>query len=155
MKKGIDYGLSPIKLEEKKGGKEVAELQKTVNGLLFFFSYLYINRKAHDYICKNLQMLMDKVKALPDSPRERELYRKMLMLYQSYIHEDLELDEDPATIERMHRYRVSSFLRAKEQGITVDERIKLIRENKLYNKLYGSSESLSKTQKELLDYFAI
>lgn len=58
--------------------------------------------------------------------------------------------------EKMSAYFVARFIKDKNEGLlTVEKRLKLIKDIKYFSNFYCISSSLESVQKELLDYFLV
>lgn len=156
MELGKTIGIKLIKLENKYSIKEIDDILYEINDILYFFCNKYINKKAKDYIKEKVTILGKKLNNVPTNgnktQRKAELLDKMREVYKSlsvYIP-----DDNPQQIENMAKYVMAMFVKNKGT-MTEDDRIKLMKDNVLFTKIYGYNERISSIQRDLLKYFVI
>lgn len=159
-KLGKEYGITPIHLEHKYSIKQLEDIYQRINDILFYFSYLYVGKDARQYLLTkieecgkdltNLNMPLAKVK------RKEELLDKLRDVYvavkkiPSYDSSNFDILED-----KMSGYQVSKYLKEKKQGLTDEQKIKWLKNNKMFSLVYTPSESLKSVQNELLKEFEL
>lgn len=157
-KLGKDYGIVPIHLEHKYSIKQLEDIYQRINDILYYFSYLYVGKDAREYLLtkieecgndlNNLNMPLAKVKRkeeLLDKLRDMYLNVKKIPSYDSSNFFTLE--------NKMAAFQVSKYLKEKKQGLTDEQKIKWLKNNKMFSLVYTPSESLKSVQDELLaDY---
>ena len=79
----------------------------------------------------------------------RELYKK-LKSESLNIHNDEYFNN---LVEKMGKYRLSRFLKDKQNGLTDEITWKYIRENKIFYEVYGQDKSVKSIQDELLKQY--
>ena len=159
MKTGKEIGLLPIKLKNKYGSKEIDNLQKEINELLYFFYFKYVNKTAKNYL---LQMLIqfgidlkniDQPLAKKSSSKKDELIEILRKYYTTlkayYPDEDIELEQ------KMSKMVVSQYLKAKKEGFPFKDYLEWLYNIKLFASLYTVTDSLKSVQKEIIKNFEI
>lgn len=160
-KLGKDIGISPIHLKEKYSNKEIDQVLYNINDVLYFFNTLYINSKARQYIMDKLVEYGNDLNNINNFTvgdkkieRKKELLKKMRELYSSlksnYIFDDEYFNN---LVEKMGKYRLSRFIKDKQNGLTDEQIWKYIRENKIFYEVYGQDKSVKSIQDELLKQY--
>lgn len=159
---GKELGIYPIHLENKYSNKEIDTVLYKLNDLLYFFCTLYINTKALSYIINKLIEYGNDLNNINDFTvgdkkidRKKELQSKMRELYMNLKHQSIHNDEYFGNlIEKMGKYRLSRFLKDKQNGLTDEQIWKYIRENKMFYEVYGQDKSVKSIQDELLKQYS-
>lgn len=159
-KLGKDIGISPIQLKEKYSNKEIDQVLYNINDLLYFFCTLYINTKALSYIINKLIEYGNDLNNINNFTvgdkkidRKKELQSKMRELYKKLKSESLNIHNDEYfnnLVEKMGKYRLSRFLKDKQNGLTDEQIWKYIKDNKIFYEVYGQDKSVKSIQDELL-----
>lgn len=155
---GKQLGISPIHLENKYSNKEIDSVLYKVNDLLYFFCTLYISMEAKTYILNKLKEYGNDLNNVNNFTvgdkkidRKKELLSKMRELYINLKHQSIHNDDYFSDlVEKMGKYRLSRFLKDKEEGLTDEQIWKYIRENKIFADVYGQDKSVKSIQDELL-----
>lgn len=160
---GKQLGISPIHLENKYSNKEIDSVLYKVNDLLYFFCTLYINTKALSYIINKLIEYGNDLNNINNFTvgdkkidRKKELQSKMRELYKKLKSESLNIHNDEYfnnLVEKMGKYRLSRFIKDKQNGLTDEQIWKYIRENKIFYEVYGQDKSVKSIQDELLKQY--
>ena len=157
---GKDYGITPIKLENKYSTKEMDEILKDINDVLYFFSYLFIGKSAREYILNKLEDAGKKLNnyspPIPKAQRKKELLEKLRELYRN-VKKILPYDSPNFNnLElKMSGFLVAKFVKQKQQGLTVDDKLYWLKTINTFSQVYTPSESLISVNNELLNYFKI
>lgn len=161
--KGKDLGISPIHLENKYSNKEIDAVFYKVNDLLYFFCTLYISMEAKTYVIKKLIEYGNELNNINNFTvgdrkidRKKELLSKMRELYTNLKHNHIHNDDFFSDlVKSMGKYRLSKFLKDKEEGLTDEQIWKWIKENKIFTDVYGLDKSVKSIQDELLKPYTI
>lgn len=165
IKRLKDLGISPIKLENKYGNKDIDNILHKANDLLFFFNLLYITETAKSYIQTQIKILGTDLKnismsmAQKSSSRKDELRAKLLDVYSKLNSYYPPSDNDInviAVVEKMNRMQVAMYLKQKKETVMTDEdRFEWISKIKMFSKAYDVDKSLTSVMNELLDSFRL
>lgn len=165
LKRLKDLGISPIKLDNKYGNKDIDNILHKANDLLYFFNLLYITETAKAYIQNQIKILGTDLKnvsmsmAQKSSSRKDELRTKLLDIYQKLNSYCPPSDNDinvVNAVEKMNRMQVAMYLKQKKETIMTDEdRFEWIRKIKMFSKAYDADKSLISVMNEILDSFRI
>ncbi len=170
--RGEEIGVTPVKFKNHPTTKQLEDLIYELNDMLYFFSKRYINQYAQNYILRHLTDIGLYMKAIPEkgctkwNARRDEALAQMRKIYKSVKSHICGSDKDSEWLmEKMAKYNLSLFLKAKEnycgvQGIPEKMRINMLKDNlKLLQiyfqdfpyRVYGNI--LAGMQKEILDSF--
>lgn len=165
MKRGSEIGITPIKgINVRNSCKEIEEILYDINDKLYFFSTLYISNKVKNYILEEIEKAGNKLKnlSLPLASKSIEKKKEIInKLRESYVkireYNDYDsIKDNMSKEEKMSAYFVARFIKDKNEGLlTVEKRLKWIKDIKFYSNFYCISSSLESVQKELLDYFLV
>lgn len=155
---GNELGIAPLKLESKWSTKEVEEIVRKVNELLYFFRWCLITPKVKTFIDGRLVKYCNEAQAIPISQGDQKVKKRnelvsKLMALQVRL-SSYQPDNDPTADERACKYQVGAYLRQKD-GMTTEDRLALIRKFKVFSTFYKPTTSLQSVQRELLDAFVI
>lgn len=172
MRKFWEYGLAPIKCDNKVGGTEVNSWLNKVNNVFFWHKY--------DYVCPALLTRMrgelrtaliglndTKVPSIAQKKKEEILqkgkayFQKMKELERDFKWEPTDADD----IQKVLRYQVAAYVK-KKPNLTLEEAMKLRNKNRqAYADYYEdasryipldhiSTASFFSVQQELKDYIS-
>lgn len=159
MKTLKEIGLPPIKLKNKYGDKNIDNILKEINELLYFFNYKYVNQTAKEYLLKMLIQFgielknIDQPLAKKSSSKKDELieilrkYYTTLRIY--YPDEDIELEQ------KMSKMMVAQYIRHKKEGFKFRDYLDWLYNIKLFASLYTVTDSLRSVQNEIIKNFVI
>ena len=161
LKLGKDVGVVPIKLQNHITNKEIDEILYQANDILYFFSRCYITANVKEFIVKrlwNLTMMLTNINLQVGDKkliRREEIRNAFKMIIDSLNRYDANCDrvELQDTLDKMYKFRVANYLRAKD-GMKMEARLKLIKENWTFFKFYGCNDTYKSVQAELLNSFS-
>lgn len=143
-----DYGIAPIKCENRKGGADVQEWLYKVNDILY--------RHKFDYVCPALLKRMTEelrvvlldlhnTEVPPVAQKKKDeilqkgkaYYCKMKHLEQNFKW----MPEDADDISKVLRYHVSAFVK-KKPDLTLEDAVKMMKESKqVYDDYYTDAST--------------
>lgn len=162
LKLGKDLGISPLKFSNKYSTKELEELIKKLQDILYFFSTLYITQKAKDYLLEKLieigKATNDIVWPIEKGKRKEELRKKLTELYYSIKNYCPTNDYSKTCVFewKMNQYLTSRFINEKKvAGMTDDFAIKWIKLIKQFFRIYGVNKCLKSCYDECLKHLNV
>ena len=158
LKLGKDLGIAPIKLESKFGNKDVDDIQKKVNEILYFFKNLYITESVKNMLMTHIVELGKELNevnmplAKGKMNRKVELREKMINIYtnlKKYIPNCNPVYNDNM-VYKMNKYLVAQFLKEKQEKgiINYNMAIDWIKKIKIFSDYYDVCSSLRNCQEE-------
>lgn len=159
-KKGNELGISPIKLDNKNSTKQLDELYYHINNILYYFSILYIDKQAQKYILDEIIDVGNRVKdiswPLAKGNRKAELLTKLREKYKEISSNSPIVDDSFFLIvDKMGKFQLSKFIKNKENGLNDEDKLKWLKNNKMFVKIYGYNSSIASISKEILKEFEI
>ena len=162
FKLGKELGVLPLKFISKYSTKELEELIKEANDLLYFFSTLFITFEAKLFIQEKLIEIGTRLKdinwPIAKGKRKEEFREKLLEIYSKVLRYSVTNDSayTRSIIDSMNSYLVSSFIYDKKtNGINEEMVFKWLKKIKLFSEVYAVKENLLSVQKECLDFWKI
>lgn len=146
MKKFDDYNIAPIKCETKMGGKSVKDALYKVNGVLYphkfdFLCPALLKRMGEELRSALMGLYNTKVPPIAQKKKDEILQKgKAYYLKMKELERDFKwIPADADDIQKVLRYRVSTYLREKPD-LTLSKAIKLLEENeRVYNDYYNEA----------------
>lgn len=162
MKKGSEIGINPISLKNKIKTKEIEKILVNLNEVFYFFSTLLISKSLKEYILNELKQYGTELKELDVNGKANDTKEELLgVLREKYISiknytylisqaEELDLDR------KVNSCLVARFLKDKNNNyLTTENKLKWIKNIKLFSQFYCISKSLEGVQNELIKDFVV
>lgn len=155
---GKNVGVRPLKFETHQSHKTLDGVIYRANDLLYFFANCYITPKVKTFILGRFAKMRDEAKSLylngPSDRRRNEFIDKLYDVGRSLNAYTPSTDEREIqnACDRMCKFRVARYLKERD-GMTMDQKIELMKTNLTFSKFYPVSQSMQRMQTELTSMF--
>ena len=162
MKKGSEIGINPISLKNKIKTKEIEKILVNLNEVFYFFSTLLISKSLKEYILNELKQYGTELNKLNVEGKTNETKKELLDIlrekyssikkYTYLISQEEEMEID----RKVNGCLVARFLKDKNNNyLTTENKLKWIKNIKLFSQFYCISKSLESVQNELIKDFVV